>query len=478
MAIVATLLGIVLLAAEPNTPNNPPSERRQDAMPPDDRWNPVDARGSTQGADVARPTDNAGVTGGDQSPAAGRYNNPNDQAVPTEKARRAESKVPATVTNVGDDANQVLKLSIATIGSIFLQLVVGGLVVWFIWQQKHAIAATGRSAADRLAPAMGARPQVELAPNELRDLRSDITTIKRDVTQVKSDVTGFGTLQKLIHDVSAQLRSRSEWVDLSAQTKVATKCLESIASELRDKVSLLEHRISEAGRLSQAAESDRREAERTKSEGEAARKQGELLKKEAEGQLAKANEAQTLAAARHQQLENGMATLQEETSALDAKRDALQKLYDSLCAARKGMLPPAFDGDPLCSRREEIESYLDRPDSTGYFLWLTLGRYRALLARPDNTELACALREVGRLSYQYWSEKGLDADAQYHEAETWANAFNEELNGRFRIRLAFPGQPKDSSWMTYSNPGGQVVEVLGWCVMNANNRAAEKAEVG
>lgn len=188
-------------------------------------------------------------------------------------------------------------------------------------------------------------------------------------------------------------------------------------------------------------------------------------------------EADRQAREREQQArEQAQQAEREQQRARESQAEAL-RLQTHARQICDGSWPAVFRSGPLANWRERIEAHLTDPGSAAPLLFAAMFKYHTLNRRDDAKELPEALQEVSRFAYQFWAEGGLDDDDQGQTAENWARAFEAELNGKYFIRVAKVGEPKDQTWMNYKPDRKPVSQVLSWCVLNDKSVAMCRATV-
>jgi hypothetical protein len=139
--------------------------------------------------------------------------------------------------------------------------------------------------------------------------------------------------------------------------------------------------------------------------------------------------------------------------------------------------PSAFiQGGGLAAHRELITSQLAASKVEAGMLLAALYRYHLSQKASDTREMPAILSEVGRRAYSFWRSQDLTPQQCCDHSDAWTEAFNSELKGQFKLKVARPGVPKEISWMSYTQ-GGPVSEVDGWAVFSANDIVVRKAEV-
>jgi DNA repair exonuclease SbcCD ATPase subunit len=157
---------------------------------------------------------------------------------------------------------------------------------------------------------------------------------------------------------------------------------------------------------------------------------------------------------------------------------AIHELDQRLRGWRAGFWPELFrEGETLSEWRDKLEELGSLGKTTATLTCLAIGKYRALTSQEDSGELAKAVHEVSKYAYQVWTDMGLDQHQQADLAKKWSRALEKDLDGKFFIRVAEVGDPKDSSWMSYSSGNTPVQKIESWCVQNARRVAVQKANV-
>lgn len=170
-------------------------------------------------------------------------------------------------------------------------------------------------------------------------------------------------------------------------------------------------------------------------------------------------------------------TARETASAEHAK---IADIENRLRQWREEFWPKSLQGDgPLSQCRTQLEALSVEGKSIATLTSLSLAKCRVLLGvREDrDNELPKALHEVSRYLYQLWSETEPDPIRQAEQARKFKSALDAELSGRYTIRLAEVGVPKDQSWMTYSDGNTPVQKVHSWCVQNEKKVTVQRANV-
>lgn len=197
-------------------------------------------------------------------------------------------------------------------------------------------------------------------------------------------------------------------------------------------------------------------------------------------------------------METKMDQREQECAALEAQaqaaRSAAETAREKASAEHAGMAdienrlrqwreefwPKSLQGDgPLSQCRTQLEALSVEGKSIASLTSLSLAKCRVLLGvREDkDNELPKALHEVSRYLYQLWSETEPDPIRQAEQARKFKSALDAELSGRYTIRLAEVGFPKDQSWMTYSDGNTPVQKVHSWCVQNEKKVTVQRANV-
>lgn len=167
----------------------------------------------------------------------------------------------------------------------------------------------------------------------------------------------------------------------------------------------------------------------------------------------------------------------------EAEYRGYKESYDATQALLGRLWPDWLRDGPLTAWREELERAQFQADAapSAALLFSALHSYRASLRETSDTRvLLDAVREVSRRLYQWLKDLGKSEDEAAGIAQAWAAGINRECEGKAEAEVPMPGDPADSTWMSFRPGAGVVPLVLSvqtWCVRDAQKRPLNKAQI-
>ncbi len=209
-------------------------------------------------------------------------------------------------------------------------------------------------------------------------------------------------------------------------------------------------------------------------------------------ELAEEKESLSGAIAEARALVDGAGSLRAQTETVKARMAELKTLERDLATAKQEgenarnllekLWPAWLQAGALADWKGAIEASAFDPQSppSAGLLFAALHGYNASLRDSDVKSLHDNLRDVGRRLYPWLKDLGHSESEAATVAEAWADAINQECEGRASIQVAVPGNPASNKWMFFTPTGGSspdVASVRSWCVSDPQKRPIHRAEI-
>jgi DNA repair exonuclease SbcCD ATPase subunit len=267
---------------------------------------------------------------------------------------------------------------------------------------------------------------------------------------------------------------------------------EKARRELETTLEQSKHAEAELLQRQQAVEAAK--SARTEAESELAAVRAEIVKlKETLQQIeARRQELETAAAEAEGVIEQAeaisrdKADLETKLAALAAQETEYRGYREDYEATQRVLTriwPEWLRDGALASWREQIEiaQFQAEAPASATLLFAALHGYRAALRETtDSRVLLDAIREVARRLYQWLKDQGKTENEAAEIAQSWAAGINRECDGKAEVEVPIPGDPADSTWMSF-RPGASampvVVSVQTWCVRDSLKRPLNKAQI-